>query len=460
MDTLHTSSIRERATSFVCSRPDSVLTDAERATLDQILDGASCLAFGEATHGSGTILQSIERLLRFLIEERQAGILFLESCLGATCAIDRYVVQGEGTARQALAAISNWNYCSQELLGFVSWLHDYNRGRSGASQPVRLFGYDCQSIDGPKSQLLRFLTGFTASGVLSNAAAGETSAALASLPTDRDLGRFVELILRQTRSNESIETRIAEIEAWQSDFVSRHSAPMADVSGRLSDLQEALSSNVSRDDRFTFERCGRALEQVIDFYSPGDAIAKRDAFMAENILAIQRHFQPHRSVVLSHNVHVEREPQVIRDYNLVGMGHHLASALGGGYRAIGSAFYEGQYLASAEYRPEDNVIESAHTARPNSFESLLREMAVERGTPGLLVDFRSNSDRLQSPWPNGIEMRLGGSGRQGSYEDCFINQRPELQFDGLLFVARTSSITILPEYFPRAVEQWRSDSER
>ena len=92
MDTQRTSWIRERATSFVCSRPDSQLTDGERAAVDQILDGAPCLAIGEATHGSRTILQSIERLLRFLIEERQAGILILESCLGATRALDQYAV--------------------------------------------------------------------------------------------------------------------------------------------------------------------------------------------------------------------------------------------------------------------------------------------------------------------------------------------------------------------------------
>ena len=232
---------------------------------------------------------------------------------------------------------------------------------------------------------------------------------------------------------------------------------MAEVSRRLSDLQLALPSSVSHDDSFTFERCGRALEQVIDFYSPGDAIAKRDAFMAENILAIQRHFQPHRSIVLSHNVHVAREPLLTRGYNFVGMGSHLARALGDDYRAIGSAFYEGQYLASAEYRPEDNVVENAHPARPSSFESLLQEMSVERGTHGLLVDFRSNSGRPQSPWPNGIEFRLGESGRQGHYEDCFINQHPEMQFDGMLFVTVTTPITVLPDYFPRAVEQWKPE---
>jgi erythromycin esterase-like protein len=452
MNSVRTAWIRERATSFVCARPDSLLTDSERAALDQILDGASCVAIGEATHGSRTILQSIERLLRFLIEERQAGILILESCLGATQSIDRYVTHGEGTAQQALAKIGNWNYCSQELLGFVTWLRDYNRGRSDTNRPVRLFGCDCQSIDGPKAQLLRLLRGFAASGVLSNATVEETSAVVGSLPTDRDLGKFVELILRPA---ESIETRVAEIEAWQSDFVSRNSASMAEVSRRLSALQQALPSTVSQDDSFMFERCGRSLEQVIDFYSPGDATTKRDAFMAENILAIQRHLEPHRMIVLSHNVHVAREPLVIRGYNLVGMGHHLASALGEGYRAIGSAIYEGQYLASAEYRPEDNVVENAHPARLNSFESLLQELLGERETHGLLVDF--SSSRQQSPWPNGIETRLGESGKQESYEDCFFNQRPELQFDGMLFVKTTTPITILPEYFDRAVEQWRPE---
>jgi erythromycin esterase-like protein len=210
------------------------------------------------------------------------------------------------------------------------------------------------------------------------------------------------------------------------------------------------------DDRFVFERCGRLLEQVVAFYSPGAAVARRDAFMAENVLALRRHFRPGRLVLLAHNIHVGRAPWSVRGSRLELMGHSLARELGEDYRAIGSAFHGGRYLALAEYRPEDDLVEEAHTPGPLAVESVLRGVAAERRSFGLLVGL-GGSDRwgCEAPWPDGVEMRLGEAGRQGDYEHCFVRLRPELQYDGLLFVGESRPVTVLPGYYRRAAEQWR-----
>ena len=137
------------------------------------------------------------------------------------------------------------------------------------------------------------------------------------------------------------------------------------------------------------------------------------------------------------------------------MGHSLARELGDDYRAIGSAFHGGRYLAAAEYRPEDDLVEEAHTPGPLAVESALRQVAAERRSPGLLVGF-GGSDRRGSepPWPDGVEMLLGETGRKGGYGDSFVRLRPEEQYDGLLFVGESSPIRILPGYYRRAAEQW------
>ena len=185
-------------------------------------------------------------------------------------------------------------------------------------------------------------------------------------------------------------------------------------------------------------------------------VAPLPAGLAEPHLdALRRHVRPGRLVLLAHNVHVARAPWSVRGSQLELMGHSLARELGEDYRAIGSAFYGGRYLALAEYRPEDDLVEEAHTPGPLAVESVLRHLAAERRSPGLFVRF-GGSDRRgsESPWPDGVEMRLGEAGRQGGYNDSFVRVRPELQYDGLLFVGESSAVTVLPGYYRRAAEQW------
>ncbi len=404
------------------------------------------------------MIQSSVRVLKFLIEERQADVIVLEACPGATHRLDRHLVRGEGNAEHALVAMGNWNYASQEILSLVTWLGDTQQAQSRSQRPVRIMGCDCQSMDGPKAELLRLLQEFVRIGALEQDAADESAALVTALPTDRDLGQFVELILREMDGQAPKESRMADIEAWQAKFVATVSVSVARACRRLQEIGLALPASVSRDDRFFFERCGRHLEQVVQFYSPGDAMHARDQFMAENILALRRHFQPERIVLLSHNLHVARVPIVIRGYQFVTMGHHLARELGDAYRSIGSVFHTGRYLAMTEYQPIDDIVEDAHTPGPQALESILQQAAVDRQSPGLLIDFRqSASQGNESPWSEGIEMRLGEAARQGSYADCFFKQRPDLQFDAMLFLPESSPITVLPGYYQQAIDQWKPD---
>ena len=135
MGDLHTDWVRERATSLTSGDPDSPLTDDERAAVDRMVGDAGLVALGEATHGSGAIIQATERVLRFLIRERRADVVILEACFGATQALDRYLVQGEGEAEEAVVAVGGWNYANRETLRFMNWLRDHNRASQEPPAP-------------------------------------------------------------------------------------------------------------------------------------------------------------------------------------------------------------------------------------------------------------------------------------------------------------------------------------
>ena len=267
MDELQNNWIRDRATNFVSCAPNVPLTDSERAAVDRLVGEAHLVAIGEATHGSKEMIQSRERVLRFLIQERKATIVVFEACFAATQPLNRYVVHGDGTAQEALVATAYWSYANLETLGFVDWVRNYNRALPGANRPVRIYGCDVQSIDSPKTELARLLQGFGRTGRLSPNDVTEATALLTALAADRDLFRFVELLVSAASSNNPDEARIADIQAQQSAFMTTSRVSVEKFSRRLQEVQQALFSTVPDDDRFVFERCRRLLEQVIEFYS-------------------------------------------------------------------------------------------------------------------------------------------------------------------------------------------------
>ena len=350
MDELQNNWIRDRATNFVSCAPNVPLTDSERAAVDRLVGEAHLVAIGEATHGSKEMIQSRERVLRFLIQERKATIVVFEACFAATQPLNRYVVHGDGTAEEALVATAYWSYANLETLGFVDWVRNYNRALPGANRPVRIYGCDVQSIDSPKTELARLLQGFGRTGRLSPNDVTEATALLTALAADRDLFRFVELLVSAASSNNPDEARIADIQAQQSAFMTTSRVSVEKFSRRLQEVQQALFSTVPDDDRFVFERCRRLLEQVIEFYSPG-GLEKRDLFMAENVTALSRQFPRERLLLSFHNLHVVRVPLTIRGQPFLPMGCLLARQIGNDYRAISTAFHEGKYLAVAGRPP-------------------------------------------------------------------------------------------------------------
>jgi len=455
MDETQNNWIRERATNFVSSESDAPLTDDERAAVDRMVGEAPVVAIGEATHGSKEIIQSRERVLRFLIQERQATIVVLEACFAATQLLNRYVVHGDGTAQEALVATAYWSCANLETLGFVDWLRNCNRTHPAANPPVRIHGCDVQSIDGPKTELARLLQGYGRTGRFSPEDVTEATALLTALPADRDLFRFVELLVSEASSNNPDEARIANIQAQQSALMTTARASVDKFSRRMQEVQQVLFSTVPDDDRFVFERCRRLLEQVIEFYSPG-GLEKRDLFMAENVTALSRQFPREKLLLLFHNLHIVRVPLRIRGQPFLPMGCLLARRLGNDYRAIGSAFHQGKYLAVAGDRPEEDQIAVAHTPGPLAFEHILQRVADDRQTAGLLLDLNERvAQRNEFPWQTGLEMRIGEAGAQGDYDASFMHQRPELQFDGLIFLKETTPISVLQDYYQHANEKWQ-----
>jgi erythromycin esterase len=123
--------IRGRATKLESCRPQVTLSSREQQALDRIVGDAAVIALGDMTHGSREILHARERLLRFLIQERQVGIIVIEACFAATRRLNDYLSSGVGTAVESLAATEYWSCLNRETLDFVTWIREHNLSRPG-----------------------------------------------------------------------------------------------------------------------------------------------------------------------------------------------------------------------------------------------------------------------------------------------------------------------------------------
>jgi erythromycin esterase len=352
--------IRGRATKLESCRPQVALSPREQQAVDRIVGDAAVIALGDMTHGSREILLARERLLRFLIQERQVGIIVIEACFAATRRLNDYLSSGVGTAVESLAATEYWSCLNRETLDFVTWIREHNLSRQGGKQPVEVYGCDLQSLDGPVEQIKRLLRNFSRAGRLAPDDFREAMASLLRLPSDRELFGSLEPLISEASSPNPDGAKIADIQARRADYMSGVRASAEGLALRLRKLQVALLS--SGEDGFFFTRCIRLIEQVVDFHSP-DGLHLRDRFLAENVAALRSRHAGTRLVLALHNLHVARTPLAIRGERFIPMGSLLAEELGASYRAIGSAFHHGTYLAAPGPREGQDEIAVAHVPR-------------------------------------------------------------------------------------------------
>ena len=266
---------------------------------------AAVIALGDMTHGSREILHSRERLLRFLIQERHVSIIVIEACFAATRRLNDYLVSGVGTAVESLASTEYWSCLNRETLEFVDWIREHNLSRHGGRQPVRVYGCDLQSIDGPAAELTRLLRDFARAGRLASEDCLEAMALLGRLPSDRELFASLEPLISEASSPNPDGAKIADIQARRTDYMSGVRTSAERLVPRLKKAASRHFHRAGRRRHFFFERCVRLIEQVVDFHCP-DGLHLRDRFLAENVAALRKHHAGARLVLALHNLHVAR----------------------------------------------------------------------------------------------------------------------------------------------------------
>ena len=132
--------------------------------LDPILDRVgdrSLVLLGEATHGTHEFYDLRARITKRLIEEKGFTGVAVEADWPDAYRVNRFVRQTDG-GEHAAAALADferfptWMWRNRDVLSFVEWLHDHNRGLP-SERRVGFFGLDLYSLNASIEAVLDYL---------------------------------------------------------------------------------------------------------------------------------------------------------------------------------------------------------------------------------------------------------------------------------------------------------------
>lgn len=401
----------EAAVPLETTVPDEPL--APLRPLRSVIEGATVLGLGEATHGTRDFFRAKHRLLRFAVEELGVRSFAMESNFSAALVVDDYVTGGDLTVDEALAHVSHGVYRRESVRSMLAWLRSYNRGRDPSSA-VRFYGVDVQAV-APPARRLRAYFRRVDPDYLSSVAAKLDAVESTSLwegGDDRRLAKAAELEETAATLRSRLEDRKSEYAAAASRRAWRRAVRHV----------------------WCLERAAAYHEREVNGGNFG-GYAVRDEAMAANVEWILESEDRDRVAVWGHNAHVSRAPLHHTDVEV--MGTHLAESFGDEYYALGLTFGSGSFRA---FDPSERSVRTFAVETPS--DGTYPAVMSAASHPTFALDFASVADDRLRAW---LERPRRNWDVTAVYDpDWPISRRlPELdeleRFDGLLFVEETDA---------------------
>ena len=361
------------------------------------------VALGEASHGNVEFQQLKLSVFQNLVENEGIRAFALEGDYGGCEYANRYIHGGEGTARQAAAAIGFAIYRTDEMEDLISYMRKYNETAKDGDD-LRFYGFDMQRW----SYNLQYL-------IEACEKAGIDVTELKKLEDTEE--QHSEYDVEQ---QSQVITEIKE-ELQKSD--------VKDIA-QADHLADTLLQNIS---------FGKVFNSALE----GNAL--RDKLMAENvmwILSMEEQRGNSCIFISGHNGHIERSGNYGTDNRV--MGNILSDELGEGYFAIGTDFYKTNCNL-----PKNNGNRITHTFY--SYDPLAKA-AKKAGYDMCWLDFSKipEDSQLKEQITDHVSMGSLGEGYSAFFMSIFpqsyrISKTPEKLYDGMIFVTNAHPIEIRDE---------------
>lgn len=386
-----------------CADETEFMQYADQVDNITIPEKTRIVALGEASHGNVEFQQLKLSLFQNLVENEGIRAFALEGDYGGCEYANRYIHGGEGTARQAAAAIGFAIYRTDEMADLISYMRKYNETAKDGDD-LRFYGFDMQRW----SYNLQYL-------IEACEKAGIDVTELKKLEDTEE--QHSEYDVEQ---QSKVITEIKE-ELQKSD--------VKDIA-QADHLADTLLQNIS---------FGKVFNSALE----GNAL--RDKLMAENvmwILSMEEQRGNSCIFISGHNGHIERSGNYGTDNRV--MGNILSDELGEGYFAIGTDFYKTNCNL-----PKNNGNRITHTFY--SYDPLAKA-AKKAGYDMCWLDFSKVPENLKLKEQISDSIFMGSLGE--GYSPFFMNliprsyrisKTPEALYDGMIFVTNAHPIEIRDE---------------
>jgi len=301
-----------------CGKGETVENaDQYISTVEQmdIPDDVEVIGLGEATHGNIEFQELKKQVFETLMKKENVRVFILEGDFGGGQQINKYIVNGEGTAEAAVNSLDYRIYKTEQMIDLVQWMHDFNKSVR-EDEKIRFYGNDMQRYDFSKMELLDFY-------------------AVVNKDAAKKYANQLKLV-----SNEAMRELTTE--------------QLAKVDHTIDDIIQDLLSNKAKylehssPDDFAFATANAQImkQRTQLFLNEENYTDLRDQYLAENlqwIIEFEKDRGNDKVFFTGHNGHVEKTSASLAGYK--SMGHYLDEEFGEKYFAIGTDFINSQFQA-------------------------------------------------------------------------------------------------------------------
>lgn len=126
------------------------------APLGEMVGDAHIVGLGEPTHGNHEIYRLKHRMFEYLVREKGFTHLGMELPFAETEYLNEFVLNGAGSAEEALSYTTMWASDVEEVAALLDWMREWNT-RQPPDRQLRVFGFDMQSPERAAREVLEAL---------------------------------------------------------------------------------------------------------------------------------------------------------------------------------------------------------------------------------------------------------------------------------------------------------------
>lgn len=355
---------------------------------DKLIGDSKIVALGEVSHGSSEIYKMKDRLVRYLVPNKNFSIFSLEASMPESYMMNEYTTNGKGDPKAFLDGMGFWTWQTEEMLSIINWIKKYNET---SSHKVQFTGFDMLYTGGATEEIKKICT--------------------ANNFSQNDAAQISEIL---TQSNG--KSKKTDITGSQKETLSTLLENLKVSSQKIKDEKE----------RNWFLQNLRIIEQNID-----KSAMKRDLYMAQNIEWIHSQNPDSKIIVSAHNGHINSYKGK--------MGEYLRRNLKNDYVTFGFAFYSGNYTAF-DRKSKTTGPFPAQTAYEGTAEYLLNSLDI----PIFILDLKSlrKENNEAARWITRDEIKFRRAGSTVVPEE-FQKTNIASDFDYLIFIKESTHSQLL-----------------